>query len=134
MKYLLDTHILIWYFKGNEQLSKEARQIIENAENKIYYSPLSIYEIELKRVKHPDRMPVTGKEIINFCQKYNFKFLPPSEKHTLAVEKLKRFENTPPHNDPFDRMMLCQAVAENMLFITHDNRIAEYDCINIYKI
>ena len=134
MKYLLDTHILIWYFKGNEQLSKEARQIIENAENEIYYSPLSVYEIELKRVKHPDRMPVTGDEIIDFCEGAGFKLLPLTDKHTLQAKNLKRRENTPPHNDPFDKMMLCQAVAENMLFITHDNRIAEYDCINVYKI
>ena len=77
MKYLLDTHIIIWFFTGNEQLS---------------------------------------------------------EKHALELVNLKRYENTPPHNDPFDKMMLCQAIVENIFFMTHDSRIAEYDTPNIYKV
>ena len=134
MKYLLDTHILIWYFSGDKQLSDKNRSIIEDSQNEIYYSPLSIYEIEFKRAKHPGSLPFTGSEIINYCREYNFKFLPPLENHTLQAKNLKRHENTPPHNDPFDKMMLCQAVAENMQFMTHDSRIAEYDCPNILKI
>ena len=134
MKFLVDTHILIWTLTNDEKLKNEVRQIIYNPQNEIYYSPLSIYEIEFKRTKHPDKMPVTGKEIMNFCQESGFKILLPLAEHTLTVEKLKRRENTPPHNDPFDKMMLCQAVAENMLFITHDNRIAEYDLPNVLKV
>ena len=134
MKYLLDTHIFIWILTNDEQLKDTVRKIIYNPQNEIYYSPLSIYEIELKRVKHPDKMPVTGAEIVKFCQESGFKILPPSDLHALTVEKLKRRENTPPHNDPFDKMMLCQAIAENMFFMTHDSRIAEYDTPNIYKV
>lgn len=133
MKYLLDTHIIIWFFTGNEQLSEKARTIIENSEE-IYYSPLSIYEIDNKRAKHPDKISSDGTYIANCCQKAGIKVLPFNEKHALELVNLKRRENTPPHNDPFDKMMLCQVIAENMLFMTHDNRIAEYDTPNIYKV
>ena len=133
MKYLLDTHIIIWFFTGNEKLPAKARTIIEN-NDEIYYSPLSIYEIDNKRAKHPDKISSDGADIANRCQKVGIKVLPYTEKHALGLANLKRYENTPPHNDPFDRMMLCQAIAENMQFMTHDNRIAEYDCINVYKI
>lgn len=134
MKILLDTHILIWNLTDYEKLKNEVRRIIYNPLNEIYYSPLSIYEIENKRAKHPDKMPVTGEEIVAFCEEAGFKVLPLTEKHTLQVKNLKRYENTPPHNNPFDKIILSQAVAENMLFMTHDNRIAEYDCLNVYKI
>ena len=133
MKYLLDTHVLIWFMTGNEKLSEKACKIIERNEE-IYYSPLSIYEIEAKRAKHPDKISSTGKEIVAFCEEAGFKELPFTEKHALEIENLKRYENTPPHNDPFDKMMLCQAIAENMLFITHDARIVEYDTPNILKV
>ena len=134
MKYLLDTHVLIWYFKGNEKLSDENRLIIEDSQNEIYYSPLSIYEIDNKRAKHPDKISSNGAEIAEFCKEAGIKELPFTEKHALELVNLKRCENTPPHNDPFDKMMLCQAIAEDMLFMTHDSRIAEYDTPNIYKV
>ena len=134
MKFLVDTHILIWALTNDKQFSEEGRSLLYDTKNEIYYSPLSIYEIELKRVKHPDKMPVTGAEIIKFCQESGFKILPPLDVHALTVEKLKRYENTPPHNDPFDKIMLCQAIVEKMQFMTHDNRIAEYDTPNIYKV
>ena len=134
MKYLLDTHILIWYFGGESTFSIKARKAIINSQNEIYYSPLSIYEIDNKRAKHPEDIPMTGEEIVSFCKEAGFKVLPFNEKHALELVNLKRRANTPPHNDPFDKMMLCQAIAENMIFITHDSKIAEYDSPNIYKI
>ena len=134
MKYLLDTHILIWNLTNDEQLKNGVRKIIYNPQNEIYYSPLSLYEIDLKHSKHPDDMPTTGEEIFAFCEKAGFQYLPLKPEHTLQAKNLKRYENTPPHNDPFDKIMLCQAIVEDMQFMTHDSRIAEYDTPNIYKI
>ena len=134
MKFLVDTHILIWLVTNDKKLSQYARFNIYDATNEIYYSPLSLYEIDLKHSKHPDDMPTTGEEIFAFCEKAGFQYLPLKPEHTLHAKNLKRYENTPPHNDPFDKIMLCQAIAENMLFITHDNRIAEYDTPNILKV
>ena len=134
MKSLLDTHVLIWYFADDKKLSDEVRKLIEDDMNEIYYSALSIFEIELKHANHPDLMPFSGEEIIKYCRQVGFKPLPLNQNHVLAVKNLTRKENTPPHRDPFDRLMISQAIVESMIFITHDARIAEYVCPLIYKI
>lgn len=134
MKSLLDTHVLIWYFADDKKLSDEVRKLIEDDMNEIYYSALSIFEIELKHANHPDLMPFSGEEIIKYCRQVGFKPLPLNQNHALVMKTLTRKENTPPHRDPFDRLMISQAIVESMIFITHDARIDEYVCPLIYKI
>lgn len=134
MKILLDTHVIVWYFDGDKRLPLKARCIIEDQSNEIYFSSLSIFEVDLKHMNHPEQMPYSGDEILNYCQQVGFKPLPLDIKHALAVKTLTRKEDAPPHRDPFDRLMICQAIVEDMLFITHDERIAEYVSPMIFKI
>ena len=134
MKVLLDTHILLWYFDDDPKLPLEAHKIINDNENEIYYSSLSIFEVELKHMNRPDQMPFTGEEIIAYCAESDFKCLALNDYHTLALKNLMRKENTPQHRDPFDRLMLCQAIVEDMKFMTHDARIAEYVTDAVCKI
>ena len=134
MKFLLDTHILLWYFDEDEKLSSKVCDIINDNHNEIYFSSLSIFEIDLKHSNQPEQMPYSGEEIFDCCLQAGFKSLLLDVKHTLKVKTLTRKENTPPHRDPFDRLMICQAIVEDMLFITHDERIAEYVSPMIYKI
>ena len=134
MKILLDTHSIVWYFDGDERLPLKARCMIEDQLNEIYFGALSIFEIDLKHTNRPDQMPYSGEEILSYCQEAGFKSLPLDVEHTLAVKTLTRKENSPPHRDPFDRLMICQAIVDNMLFITHDDRIAEYVSPMIFKI
>lgn len=126
MKILLDTHLLLWAISNDIKLPKKARKLIENEENEIYYSIVSLWEVELKRLAHPDAMPVSAKELAEYCNQSGFHRILISERHIYALAGLKRDENAPPHKDPFDRMLICQASAENMMFITHDSRIPEY--------
>lgn len=63
MKILLDTHILLWAISNDVKLPEKERKLIENDENEIYYSIVSLWEIELKRLAHPDAMPVCAEEI-----------------------------------------------------------------------
>lgn len=134
MKILLDTHILVWFCNGDKRLSQKARDIIADDENEIYYSILSVWEIEIKHAAHPDRISMSGERLLEHCQRLEFISVPLGVKHILALKTLTRKENTPPHRDPFDRLMLCQAIVDDMLFITHDDRIAEYVSPMIYKI
>ena len=133
MKLLLDTHIIIWLFDGDKKLSKQARDVITDPNNEIYFSTLAIFEIELKHKNNPEKMPYSGEEIRDFCLDGGFKCLQLELNHVLAFESLERKAGKPLHRDPFDNLMLAQAVAEEMLFITHDEHIAEYDCENILK-
>lgn len=134
MKLLLDTHVLLWFCSGDKRLSQEARDIIADDENEIYYSIISIWEVEIKHKAHPDRISMSGERLLQHCQRLEFIQVPLDIDHILAVKTLTRKPDTPPHRDPFDRLMLCQAVVDNMLFITRDERIAEYVSPMIFKI
>ena len=134
MKLLLDTHILIWYFDGDRRLSTKARETIDDNRNENFFSSLAIFEVNLKLMKRPDKIPIVAEKLAKLCLDNGFKCLPVELKHVEAIKTLKRKEGKPPHKDPFDNLMLAQAVAEEMLFITHDEHIAEYDCENIFKV
>lgn len=127
MKILLDTHILLWTVANDARLPQKARQLIENEENEIYYSMISLWEVELKRIAHPQLMPVTGEMLAGYCDESGFYRLPLREQHIFALSNLRRNEDAPPHKDPFDRILICQAQKENMMFVTHDSLIPYYD-------
>ena len=134
MKLLLDTHIIIWLFDGDKKLSKQAHDMITDTNNEIYFSALSIFEINWKLKTRPDKIPPIAEKILNLCIDGGFKCLSLELNHVLAFESLERKAGKPLHRDPFDNLMLAQAVAEDMTFITHDEHIAEYDCENILKV
>lgn len=71
MKILLDTHILLWAISNDSKLPEMARKLIENEENEIYYSIVSLWEVELKRLAHPDAMPVLAEELDSLIPGYN---------------------------------------------------------------
>lgn len=133
MNILLDTHILLWALSNDERLSEKARKLIENEKNKIFYSIISLWEVEIKLLKHPDVMSLSAKELAKYCAQSGFQRVLVKENHIFAMEDLKREKNASPHKDPFDRMLICQASTENMLFLTHDFLISGYSnlCILI---
>lgn len=85
-----------------------------------YYSIVSLWEVEIKRLAHPDAMPVSARQLAGYCEQSDFQRLLVREKHIFALEGLKREENALLHKDPFDRMLICQASIENMMFVTHE--------------
>lgn len=131
MKYLLDSHILIWTLFADEKLPREACAIINNPENEIYYSAASVWEIGIKHSKSPDKMPVSSRLLAESCGMAGMVSLPVTKEHAIAVAELNRAENTPPHNDPFDRILIAQAKTEGMVFLTHDHLLKNYseDCV-----
>lgn len=127
MKVLLDTHIILWALTDNEKLPKKARSIILDAENEIYYSLVSAWEVAIKHSIHPNQIPVSEKEFLNYCNQAGYLQLPLQENHILSINSLHRTENAPKHKDPFDRMLISQAKSENIMFITHDSLIPFYN-------
>lgn len=126
MKYLLDSHILIWALFVDEKLPREAYAIINNPENEIYYSAVSVWEIGIKHNKSPDKMPISSRLLAESCGMAGMVSLPVTKEHAIAVTGLSHAENTPPHNDPFDRMLIAQAKTEGMIFLTHDHLLKNY--------
>lgn len=131
MKILLDTHIIIWTLTDSPKLTKRAKELILQADSEIYYSVISLWEIEMKRLTRPDKMPFTAKMIFDYCKNAGYKLIQLKENSIYKLGELTRPEGAPPHKDPFDRMLVCQAISENMYLLTHDSLIKGYDSGNI---
>ena len=134
MKLLLDTHILLWTLADDVRLSEKARKLFENEENDLYYSIASIWEIQMKCLARPGQMDFTAEQVSHYCKESGFYKLPVNEAHIFYLKELNRIENASPHKDPFDRIMVCQAAVENMLFVTHDHLTAGYNEPCIYVV
>ena len=126
MNLLLDTHIAIWAMNDDSALSTQARELILDPDNTIYYSIVSVWEVLLKHARKPENIPFNEKAFSDTCKEAGFIPLPLTEKHILAVSTLTRPADCKEHNDPFDRLLLSQAKVENYSFLTHDALIPDY--------
>ena len=127
MNLLLDTHIAIWALNDDAALSEKAREMILDADNTIYYSTVSVWEVLLKHSRRPESIPFDEKDFAEACGDAGFVPLSLSDKHILAVRTLSRPDSIKAHNDPFDRLLLAQAKIENLSFMTHDALIQGYE-------
>ncbi len=127
MKCLIDTHIAIWAISDDSKLPKRAKEILIDENNEIYYSTASIWEIIIKHMTHPEKVIIDGDTLAQSCEDTGFKVLPVLNRHTFALKTLNYPDNAPRHNDPFDRIMIAQAKAEKMNFLTHDSLIPNYN-------
>ena len=120
MRVLLDTHIILWYFEGNERISNKAVEMIEDENNIIFYSIASLWEIAIKHRKHKENFPTLSADFLHYAEKCGF--------HRLNIrdQNVLEYENLPDvHNDPFDCMLVAQAKSEGMVLMTHDD-MAEF--------
>jgi len=115
---LLDTHIILWAMSKNEKLNTKMRDIILNPNNRIFYSIASMWEVQIKYALK--KIPISGIEFMHYCEQSGYHKLSIDDLHVVELAGLQRDESAPPHNDPFDRIMLSQAKAEGFTFLTHD--------------
>lgn len=121
MKYLLDTHIIIWALLDSNKLSEDIKKIILNKTNQIFYSSISPWEIEIKHQKDK-RFKINGEDFCFLCDQNNVYNLPIQNKHVYEYKNVISKN----HHDPFDKMLLAQAISEDMILITHDTKFKEY--------
>ena len=126
MKILIDTHIAIWAVLNDPKLPKNARDIILDDGNEIFYSTVSVWEVTIKHILRPDKIRMSGRLLEKGCEDNGYTVLPVFNRHVLALETLKRSKDAPWHNDPFDRIMVAQAKEDNLMFLTHDSLIPFY--------
>ena len=118
MKILLDTHLFLWWLANSPSLSEQARTLISNPENTIFVSAVSFWEIRLKESLGKLRLPADfEKKVVT----ESFESLPLTAAQTRQVALLPWH-----HRDPFDRMLVAQAQAENLILLTADNSIGAY--------
>lgn len=122
MKLLLDTHVLLWWLLDNTRLRRPARDAIADAANRVYVSVVNVWEIAIKvglgKLPVP---PNVATWLPAQLQQQQLTVLPITVEHALGVEHLPGH-----HNDPFDRLLIAQAVAEGLTIVTSDPAFARY--------
>lgn len=128
MKYLADTHILLWSITNSPRLSAKAREIILDEDNVIFYSFANVWEVAIKHALRKPNIAVSAERFDELCIASGYLPLPTDHRHAFVVETLSYdTENAPrDHRDPFDRLLLAQAKTEGLLFLTHDSLISYY--------
>jgi PIN domain nuclease of toxin-antitoxin system len=124
MRLLLDTHIALWAIADHPNLSPKARRLIDDPDNQIVVSTASVWEISIKHALArggPNDMPISGQEALGYFRDAGFEMLEITPAHAVAIEAL-----APIHADPFDRMLVAQALATPLRLLTHDSRVAAY--------
>ena len=121
MKLLLDTHLLIWAAGNAKKLSKTARMLIEDRANDIAFSAVSIWEIAIKYALEKPDFNVDPHLVRRGCLDNGMTELAITSDHAIIVATLP-----PIHNDPFDRLLVAQAMAEGIELLTADKTIARY--------
>jgi PIN domain nuclease of toxin-antitoxin system len=118
MKLLLDTQILLWVMRDARELSAAARDFIERADD-VYVSSVSLWESAIKAAM--GKLPLAPQALEAGALRAGFIPLPVTWAHALAVDALPML-----HRDPFDRMLVAQAVSEPLQLLTHDAKLARY--------
>jgi PIN domain nuclease of toxin-antitoxin system len=127
MEILLDTHTLIWFLKGDENLSVKARKAIEDTANFKYISIATFWELAIKTTLGKFNFTGGFKKFVELTENYGFVILPITIEHTFIVSSLEFV-----HRDPFDRILVAQGKAENLTMITRDENIKKYNVATLW--
>lgn len=121
MRLLLDTHVALWAITDSPSLQQKARELIESARVDVWVSVASIWEIAIKHSLGRGDMPISGKQALHYFGVSGYRILSIEPEHAAAVEDLPMY-----HGDPFDRLIVAQALMEPMRLMTHDKILPRY--------
>ena len=128
MRLLLDTHAFLWWLAGNTRLSMSARRAVEDPDNDVIVSAASAWEIATKhRIGKLSEAAVVAQDVAGAIASQGFEELP------ITVEDAERAGGLPgPHGDPFDRMLIAQAVARGLVLVSIDRVFDKYGVRRIW--
>ena len=121
MNLLLDTPIALWAIVDSPRLSPQARTLIVSSKTTVWVSAASLWEITIKHSLGRGGMPISGHEALGYFRDAGYQLLPVDAHHAVAVADLPTH-----HQDPFDRILVAQALLEPMRLITCDPLVARY--------
>lgn len=121
MNLLLDTHVALWAITDSPKLPKKTREMIESPKSSVWISAATVWEIAIKHSLGRGDMPVSSQDALRYFRESGYRFLPVEPEHAAAVEDLPAH-----HSDPFDRILVAQALVEPLRLITHDPAVARY--------
>ena len=123
--YLLDTHAIIWYVSGSNELSQTAKSIMET--KRCFFSFASLWEIAIKQAKGLLQFNIDIPKLKTVLEDEEFIYLPPTEFDAEAIKTLPDI-----HKDPFDRLLIAQAIDNNLTIVTTDSKIPQYNVKTIW--
>jgi PIN domain nuclease of toxin-antitoxin system len=123
MDLLIDTHSLIWFFEGNMLLPEEVRKLITNRHNNCFVSIASIWEATIKLSIGKLNITIPPSNLRLHLENESIQVLPVSFEHLAILETLPFY-----HRDPFDRLIISQAITHNLTIISKDTNFSQYSC------
>jgi PIN domain nuclease of toxin-antitoxin system len=131
LSYLLDTHAFLWAYSGSDRLSSQALAIISDPKKKKILSIASIWEVSIKINNGKIQFTDPFKNVIaQTCKEFNISILNISLRTLEQVEKLPQPDRN--HKDPFDRMIISQAIVKKLPVISIDDKFDLYDVNRIW--
>lgn len=122
MRLLLDTHTLLWWANNDSQLSLAAKNAVGDRGNEVFLSAVSSWELAIKAAVKKLNLSAPVADFVSAQMSlYPFTPLPIIYEHTYRVETM-----TLHHNDPFDRLLIAQALVENLIIVTCDSKFGPY--------
>ena len=126
--YLLDTHVLLWAAGNPKQLSNKCRFILERRKEDRFFSMASVWEIAIKSGLGKLTLPTSCEEFITTCQSdLGFSVLSLELRHVCATERIELH-----HRDPFDRIIIAQALNEGLAILSQDSSFDSYGIQRIW--
>ncbi|MBT3224824.1 MAG: type II toxin-antitoxin system VapC family toxin [Deltaproteobacteria bacterium] len=119
MNLFLDTHVLLWWLDDNSRLSKQAKNYIADVDNIIFVSAVVIWEIRIKEAL--GKLEIAA-DFFNIVKQQGFEILSITAQHANKVGDIPMH-----HRDPFDRMLIAQAIEESLTIVTHDRAFKAYE-------
>ena len=124
MRLLLDTHVLLWLMQDDSRLNRQTRSLIASA-SEVYVSSASIWEIAIK--SRLGKIEEDPEIVVEQLQAAGLRELPVSNRHAVATSRLPVL-----HRDPFDRLLIAQAVSEQLRLLTSDAELSAYSELVIH--
>ena len=121
MRLLVDTHVLLWAIAEPERIPASIRDRLESSDNEVFFSAASIWEVAIKQQIGRLHLPVTPEDLAKAAVRMGFEELPVTAAHAAGVSRLPLH-----HRDPFDRLLVSQAIHEPARFLTVDQALSLY--------
>jgi PIN domain nuclease of toxin-antitoxin system len=122
VRLLLDTHVLLWWDSEPSKIPPSTLQILENPQNNLWISIVSLWEIQIKTQLGKLKLNLPLQDLVAQQQQINgLQLLPIDLRHVLALEALPYH-----HKDPFDRLLIAQSIAENLVCVSADSVFKQY--------
>ena len=121
MSFLLDTHAFLWFVAGDSQLPASIRSKIEDISQPCFLSSASLWEITIKQQIGKLTLAISLQELFDYIDRNQIEIIQINYEHLLLLYGLPAY-----HSDPFDRLIIAQAIAEDLILVTKDKALKKY--------